>query len=85
MARLVHDVVYNVKTYHNLLQKHIDNLFLNIYIYFKKPGILPHTKKGPGEEVIGSSLGYAGSHEALHDEVLGQTEEKNILKCHLIP
>lgn len=26
------------------------------------------------ERFIGSSLGYDGSHEALHDEVLGQTE-----------
>lgn len=59
--------------------------YIYVYIFFKKPGILPHTKTGPGEEFIGSSLGCAGSHEALHDEVLGQTEEKSILKCRLIP
>lgn len=79
---------FNVKTYHNLLQNtQITVVFkyICIYIYFKKPGILPHTKTGPGEEFTGSSLGCAGSHEALHDEVLGQIEEKNILKCHLIP
>ena len=76
---------FNAKTDPNLLQKHIDYccifccfvyiyIYIYTYIYIYKARYTSTYKGGFSQEFTGSSLGCAGSHEALHDEVLGQIE-----------
>ena len=73
---------FNAKTDPNLLQKHIDYccffccfyIYIFIYIYIKARYTSTYKGRFSQEGFTGSSLGCAGSHEALHDEVLGQTE-----------